>query len=199
MVQSGVLATLQILLQFQWELPIAVEGHCSPELPGELKIDGTKGGTSLQLAVWQGNCDLVDCLLERGADVNHAPADRGGATALQVASLKGYIGIARRLLDAGAAVDAPRAPFFGRTAIEGAAEWCRIDMLQLLLHEGEAPAGPNRRQYIRAVALADRRGHFPIANFLKNWITWTEADAQSYLAQLFDEDEERAPKRADES
>lgn len=168
-------------------------------LSGELKIDGTTGFTSLQLAVRQNNFELVESLLERGADVNQRAADRGGATALQLASLRGYIGLARRLLDAGAVVDAPRARLFGRTAIEAAAEWHHIDVLQLLLGKGGPPTDLNRTQYVRAVVLADRRGHFPIAKFLKRWITWTKQDAQCYAEQLFDEDEEEAMKMADVS
>lgn len=148
------------------------------------------GKTALQIAAEQGNIKLVDLLLAKGADVNQEPAYRSGGTALQFAAIRGFIGIARTLIEAGAAVDAFGSTLFGRTAIEGAAEWGRIDTLQYILSQGAPPEGANRRQYTRAIKLAGKKGHFPIVKFLKDWISWSDADALDYATEVFDEEEE---------
>lgn len=156
------------------------------------------GKTALQIAAEQGNIELVDLLLAKGADVNQEPAYRSGGTALQFAAIKGFIGIVKALIEAGAAVDALGSTLFGRTAIEGSAEWGRIDTLQFLLGQGAPPEGLNRRQYIRAIKLAGKKGHFPIAKFLKEWISWSDADALSYAMEVFDDEEEDEMKSESE-
>jgi ankyrin repeat protein len=133
--------------------------------------------TALQEAVETGNLGLVNMLLEAGADVNVPPAYLGGATAMQIAAIQGYLGIARKLLETGADVNAARAKFRGRTALEGAAENGRIDMLHLLLSEGTLIEDRGRRQYIRAVKLAETNGHNAAAKLLKSYSCWTELDS----------------------
>ncbi|KAI9370385.1 ankyrin repeat-containing domain protein [Aspergillus egyptiacus] len=134
--------------------------------------------TALQSAVKDGNIQLTERLLDAGSDVNSPPAPHAGATALQYAAIKGFIGIARRLLDEGADVNAGRALKQGRTALEGAAEHGRLDMVQLLLDHGALIEGRGRRQYIRAVKLAEWNAHSTIARFLQRHGQWTVADSQ---------------------
>jgi ankyrin repeat protein len=85
------------------------------------------GGTALQIAVGEaartGNLKMVEFLLERGADVNAAPASSGGRTALQFAAAaeQGNLILVERLLHAGADINAPAAEDKGITALQGAA------------------------------------------------------------------------------
>lgn len=147
------------------------------------------GKTALQQATHNGNIELVDTLLTAGADVNQGPALEGGATALQFASIRGYIGIARRLLDEGADIDAPRSLYFGRTALEGAAGSGRIDTLHLLLVEGASVHGTGRKQYVRAIKLAESRTHYAAAELLRDFGGWDEEDARQQESELFDFEE----------
>ncbi|KAH8901754.1 ankyrin [Thozetella sp. PMI_491] len=114
------------------------------------------GRTALQAAAGMGNIDLIEILLEVGADANAPPAPRRGVTALQAAAIKGYIRVAQLLLDAGADVNAAPAAKEGRTALQGAAEHGRIDMLQLLINAG---ADIYSSGYDRAIELATEYGH----------------------------------------
>ncbi|RDH39067.1 hypothetical protein BDQ94DRAFT_164852 [Aspergillus welwitschiae] len=60
--------------------------------------EGAGRRTALQHAVNNGNMDLINFLLDHGADVNSAPSEDGGATALRIAAIQGYLGIACKLL-----------------------------------------------------------------------------------------------------
>jgi len=112
--------------------------------------------------------ELVQFLLEKGADVNAKPAIHGGTTALQGAAVSGNIMLAKFLLDKGADVNA--APSFseGRYAIEGAAEHGRLDMVQLLLNAGAMGNVFRGTGFKYAIELAEMNDHFAIANLLKN-------------------------------
>lgn len=126
------------------------------------------GRTALQEAAQKGNVQIVDMLLDAGADVNQDPAESSGGTALQLAAIQGYIGIARKLLGRGANVNAKMFRHLGRTALEGAVEHGRIDMLQMLLDEGASIEGSGRRQYIRAIKLAENNGQFGAVKLLRD-------------------------------
>lgn len=149
-----------------------------------------RGRTALRLAAEKGNIELVDILLEAGANVNQKPAKRAGATALQSAA---YIGVARRLPESGANVNADKSFAYGRTALEGAAEYGRIDMLQLLLNKGASTQGSGRRQYIRAVRLAEKNLQYAATQLLRDHGGWNEADPRQYEHEAFywHEDENR--------
>ncbi|CAK39685.1 ankyrin [Aspergillus niger ATCC 13496] len=108
----------------------------SPQTNIDYLGNGAGRRTALQHAVNNGNMDLINFLLDHGADVNSASSEDGGATALQIAAIQGYLGIARKLLDLDADVNAAPARRNGRTALEGAAEHGRIDMLRLFFDEG---------------------------------------------------------------
>jgi ankyrin repeat protein len=133
--------------------------------------------------------ELLTLLLEKGAKVNQPAAEHMGATALQFAAIGGHIEIACRLLDHGADVNAPRSRTFGRKAMEGAAERGQIDTLQLLLNNGAHTHGPGRGQFVRSVKLAEDRGHFATAEFLRSSCGWTEEDRACYDCERFDEEE----------
>ncbi|KAH9232068.1 hypothetical protein K456DRAFT_1784249, partial [Colletotrichum gloeosporioides 23] len=133
--------------------------------------------TPLQTAVLRRDIGLIQQLIEYGADINEPPYAPLGSTSLQIAASCGFFGIARRLLELGAdpnasGAESPRS----RTAIETAAENGRLDIVQLLLNSGTETSGRGRRQFVRSVALAERRGHHAIVRLLKSHAGWTEAD-----------------------
>ncbi|GLA41540.1 hypothetical protein AnigIFM63309_009632 [Aspergillus niger] len=161
--QDGAAVKNQLVPIVQWLVK-------SPQTNIDYLGAGAGRRTALQHAVNNGNMDLINFLLDHGADVNSAPSEDGGATALQIAAIQGYLGIARKLLGLDADVNAAPARRNGRTALEGAAEHGRIDMLRLLLDEGASLVGNDgERQYRRAVELAEKNGHIAAAKLLKSF------------------------------
>ncbi|OLN96709.1 Ankyrin-1-like protein 2 [Colletotrichum chlorophyti] len=130
----------------------------------------------IQAAAEVGDIDLLERLLQRGADVNTPAHTHIGATALQLAAIQGFFGLVQKLLGLGADPNAPGAETLGRTALEGAAERGRLDTVQLLLNAGVETEGNGRRQYVRAIAFANEQGHFAVAKLLKLHRPWTEQD-----------------------
>jgi ankyrin repeat protein len=128
--------------------------------------------TPLQIACRDGSMELVELLIEFGANVNSPPAKTYGATALQFAAIGGYMGIAHLLLDKGAEVDAEPAEVEGRTALEGAAEQGRIDMVQLLKNAGADVSESGSGQYERALRKALINGHSATANLLRSFLLY---------------------------
>ncbi|KAK1144989.1 hypothetical protein N8T08_004704 [Aspergillus melleus] len=153
----------QLVPIVQW---LVKSSHTDIDYLGE----GGRRRTALQHAVNNGNMELIDLLLDHGADVNSAASEDGGATALQIAAIQGFLGIARKLIDLDADVNAAPAILNGRTALEGAAEHGRIDMLGLLLNEGALLVGDyGERQYRRAVELAEKNGQHAAARLVQSW------------------------------
>ncbi|KAL3961261.1 hypothetical protein ACCO45_002784 [Purpureocillium lilacinum] len=160
----------------------------------------SRARTALQEAVVVRHIELVNILLGAGANVNAMAAEISGATALQFAAIRGYLGIPRRLLDAGADVNAQRAEIGGRTALQGAAEHGRLDMISLLLNSGARVEGYSyRREYVRAVRLAEINGHMSAAKFLKVQCGWDEWDSCLDNDEDFDSDEEGSQPSSSES
>lgn len=138
--------------------------------------------TPVQLAVERSSPEMLQLLMQYGADVNHPAGYYRGATCLQLAAGAGMIGLVRFLLDKGAKVNAKRALLFGRTAIEIAAENGRLDVLKLLLLQEESliqtPAG--RYQFIRATKLAECHDYGSIVKMLRQQINWNDHDQQLF-------------------
>ncbi|OBT97930.2 hypothetical protein VE01_03949 [Pseudogymnoascus verrucosus] len=123
--------------------------------------------TPLQEASLDGSKEIIDLLLEHGADVNSPPTTGSGATALQYAAMQGFLGIAHLLLEHEADVNAAAAETDGRTALEGAAEHGRLDMVQLLLNAGANVFGDGQAQYENAIRRASGNGHHAIRRMLE--------------------------------
>lgn len=68
------------------------------------EVETEEGDTALILACRRGNVDLIDLLLEFGADVNHR--NKKGSCPLIAAAMKGFRDICLKLLDKGADVNA---------------------------------------------------------------------------------------------
>ncbi|KAF4838497.1 NF-kappa-B inhibitor alpha [Colletotrichum tropicale] len=148
--------------------------------PNESNFFVEFGRSPFQKAVEDGNLEMIDLLLECGADVNAPAAQHGGATALQLAAIKGRLGIAKRLVDLGANINAPGADKNGRTALEGAAEYGRLDMVHLLLDCGANVAGDGCLQYLKAIRFAEEGAHMVVADFLENHREWTRFDHEMW-------------------
>jgi ankyrin repeat protein len=131
------------------------------------------------MAAEKGRLEVVQILIEKGAEVNALPAMKGGATALQLAAIGGYIGIAEELLKQGARVNAPGSNICGRTALEGAAEHGRIDMVQYLLNAGAEITGSGYHQYTMAMQYAKENGHAAVCELLES-----AADSSGTVLQI---------------
>ena len=127
--------------------------------------------TAFQAAVETGEVEMIELLLDAGADIHAESGYDSGATALQLAAGNGYIGIARRLIALGADVNAAGARRRGRTALQAAAERGRLDMVQFLLECGAAGTMDrsieSRDVYWRARRLARRNGHIAVDGLLQ--------------------------------
>jgi len=123
--------------------------------------------TPLEVAAEKGDYDLVQMLLNLGANVNQEPSPYGGRTPLQITAAKGLIGVASLLLEHGADVNAKGARKGGRTAPEAAEENDRIDMVRLLVNSG-ADIGPGSDQFSHASKLAAENGHFAVLSLLNS-------------------------------
>ncbi|OBT65062.1 hypothetical protein VE03_05223 [Pseudogymnoascus sp. 23342-1-I1] len=139
------------------------------ETNSDIDMEYPKPRTPLQQASLQGSRDIVELLLENGADVNSPPVTGDGATALQYAAIYGFLGIAHLLLEHDADVNAPPAKSDGRTALEGAAEHGRIDMVQLLLNAGANIFGDGQAQYENATRRASENGHHAVRRMIEKY------------------------------
>ncbi|PCD38699.1 hypothetical protein AU210_007164 [Fusarium oxysporum f. sp. radicis-cucumerinum] len=92
--------------------------------------------TAFQAASAGGHIQVVERLLEAGADVNAAATVSEGRTALQAASEGGHIQVVDRLLEAGANVNTAAAKYRGRTALQAASEGGYIQVVERLLEAG---------------------------------------------------------------
>ncbi|KAI8658912.1 hypothetical protein NCS55_01169800 [Fusarium keratoplasticum] len=94
--------------------------------------------TPTQLAAANGQLEAVKMLVDRGADINEAPAYRFGRTALQAAISRDEpdMDLVQFLLDNGADVNAKPAVYGGITALQGSAISGDIKLAAQLIHKG---------------------------------------------------------------
>ena len=102
------------------------------------------GRTAMQLAARQGYIDIVNILIDFGADINFKDGLRG-ETALHIAAFNGYMQILHLLLLRGAQIDI-QATGSGLTPLMHACEYGNDDMVKLLLDFG-ADVNINTDQY----------------------------------------------------
>ena len=99
--------------------------------------------TALQAAVSSQNLDLIQTLMNAGADINSPPGPKHGRTALQKAAEHGDVNIVKFFLSHDADVNAPAADSYGITALQGAAAGGHLKVVLILLKAGadiNAPA-----------------------------------------------------------
>lgn len=119
------------------------------------------GDTALIRASWNGHTEIVEALVEAGADVN--VKDENGNIALIWASAVGYIEIVKALIEAGADVDAEYED--GCTALTASAELGNTEVVETLLEAG-AYVDVKNKDGNTALALASVKGHMEIVKAL---------------------------------
>ncbi|ROV91507.1 hypothetical protein VMCG_09439 [Cytospora schulzeri] len=111
--------------------------------------------------------ELVELLLDSGADVN-APAGKSrGRTALQSACLAGNMEVVEVLLSRGADVNAPGSAYKGGTALHAACAKGRAEIVRRMLEAGadvNAEAGWHRQTPLQTAAVG---GHVEIVEMLR--------------------------------
>jgi ankyrin repeat protein len=73
--------------------------------------------------------------------------------------------------------------------LEGAAEHGHIDTVRLLLETGASIEGNGRKQYGRAVRLAEKNAAYATANLLKSISSWTDFDSQYATEDILEDDD----------
>jgi hypothetical protein len=128
----------------------------------DLIAQGGHYGSALQAASNNGHKEIVQLLLESGADVNAQGASFGNA--LQAASDNGHKEIVQLLLERGANVNAQPGGHYGN-ALQAASKYGHKDIVQLLLESGahvNAQGGYNGN----ALQAASDNGHKEIVHLL---------------------------------
>ena len=116
----------------------------------------------LSLACRQGKQDIVELLLESGANVNHR--NKAGNTPLLEACSQGHVSIAKLLLEHGADIDAPT-----ETTYDSALTWaCTLgnEEVVLLLLEKKAKVEHRTKDGCTALMFAALAGHERVARLL---------------------------------
>ncbi|KAF3395004.1 Ankyrin-1 [Talaromyces pinophilus] len=126
---------------------------------------------SLQIAVEEGNFEVVQCLLSAGAGVNHRwVPDRNSTkvTALQAAVSTRNIDIVRLLLKRGANASAPANPFAGgKTALQIAVSMNYFEMVQVLVEGGaDINGAPSPQGGRTALQEAASSGYLKLTQYL---------------------------------
>ncbi|KAK4462961.1 hypothetical protein QBC42DRAFT_285970 [Cladorrhinum samala] len=138
-------------------------------------------GGALQTSAVKGDYQMVELLLNHGADPNAALSGSQRATALQFAAIEGHLRIVHKLLSSGADVNQAGTLYRGRTAVEGAAEHGRLEILDLLLRQGgKIKCSWEGNTHTHTVWLAKKGGHTAAARLLMS---------QEEFAQLEDNSE----------
>ncbi|KAK0508381.1 hypothetical protein JMJ35_009465 [Cladonia borealis] len=121
----------------------------------------------LQVSIKCGYTDLIQEMLDAGADVNTPAAHYFGRTALQQATVKGYTDVVTLLLSCGADVNAPAGHQGGITALQGAVMNGNLKIVLTLLQAGaEINAPPAVESGRTALQAAAEHGRLDIVSLL---------------------------------
>lgn len=151
-------------------------------------IDGWCGtfGTALQAASHQGHLDVVQVLLQRGANVNHESGIYG--TALVAAARRGQSDVCKFLLENGAKVNYI-SPRFG-TALHGSLAFGDAKTVPLLFSHGADLAVGSEFQYDFKISDAWKvtldLGHVPILSTIRLAQNMFHTDDKAMILRSFD-------------
>lgn len=109
--------------------------------PNVINAHDAKGFTPLILAVYNNSAEVVDFLLEKGADIN--AQDAAGNTALMGVCFKGYKVLAKKLIEAGASIN--QVNVNNANALTFAATFGQIEIASMLLENGADYDQPDAR------------------------------------------------------
>lgn len=114
---------------------ISIEESKDPLFPIDLLLI-RKYRSPVQMAAEVGNLQILQALLEAGADIiNEKPAPHYGRTALQAAAGAGHLNIVSLLIDKGAKKDEEPAPYYGRRALQAAAGAGHLKVVKFLCND----------------------------------------------------------------
>lgn len=145
----------------------------------DVNLQTGKFKTALLAAVFHGHDDVVQILLDAGADVNLAGV---AGPPIMIASLKGYDTVAQMLLNAGAHVNTQGPCPFG--ALIEASQQGHTAVVQTLLQAG---AGADDMEgahlgYATALQAASAHGHVEIVQYLLSAGADVNAPGNPYMA-----------------
>lgn len=123
-----------------------------------------RGTSPLHIAAQNNQIEIVEKLLESGADVN-ALTKHDGWSALHFAATRGYNEIVKILIDAGANLDV-HGLRYKRTCLHYASDQGRSEVVKLLLKSG-AKKDVIDINKDTPLALAERKGHEETAKLLR--------------------------------
>jgi len=113
---------------YKEEARLLLEKRVNPNL------QNIKGSTALDLAITEGNLELVELLLEKGANLDLTNEKQGGYSPLMLAAEYGKKDIVKLLLEKGAKLDLEDSE--GLSALQYAIRWKQQDIAELLLTKG---------------------------------------------------------------
>ena len=123
----------------------------------------------LEAAAEKGHTNIVQTLLNAGADVNYV-AEGQEHTALTAAASQGHLNPLEKLLAAGADVDAAPAIYRGKTALQAAAEKGHLAVIEKLLTAGaDINAAPANYGGRTALQRAAKNGFTDVVEKLLAW------------------------------
>lgn len=132
--------------------------------PDAVNFKDSEEKTPLHWAVYNNQRDIINVLLEAGANVNVTEVI--GITPLHYAAERGYVEVVELLLDAGADVNAQDYGYFNFTPLHGAAGFGRFEIVKLLLRTG-AKVNLRDNEGRTALDLAAKNGHKDVVELIK--------------------------------
>ena len=129
----------------------------------DINAEGGRYGNALRVASHEGYKDVVQVLLDNGADVD-AVGEGCQSTALQIASEKGYGNVVKILLDKGADVNALDAST--GSALQLASENGHESVVKLLLDQGAYVDATGEETHGTALQLASENGYGNVVKML---------------------------------
>jgi hypothetical protein len=167
-----------------------VENGADIHAPASTSRDGR---TALQAAAEAGHLDVVDYLLDRGADPNQRRACCG-LTALEAAVQPGHtknFSITTQLLQAGAQVALPSDALHCnhcryQSAIGLAARIGSLDLVELLMRAESAEDGTRQIRYENALKEARENNHYMIMGVLQHTLDEMRKEGRHSTGDQYD-------------